>query len=131
MDEVKQVIVMRSDLGMRKGKMIAQGAHAAMMFLVSAIKPYNGHTGYTFTSSLSPEAIQWLDGDFTKIVVRVDSLEELENIFLKAEENGIIVHKCTDLGKTEFHGIPTTTCIAIGPDVSSKLDDITGHLPLY
>jgi len=28
--EVKQVIVLRKDLQMRKGKMIAQGAHASM-----------------------------------------------------------------------------------------------------
>lgn len=33
MGKTKQVIVMRTDLNMRKGKMIAQGSHASIAFL--------------------------------------------------------------------------------------------------
>jgi len=36
----------------------------------------------------------------------------------------------TDSGKTEFHGQPTRTCLAIGPDVADKIDPITGQLEL-
>ena len=36
--EPKQVIVMRRDLGMRRGKEIAQGAHASMIWLSRRIR---------------------------------------------------------------------------------------------
>ncbi len=43
---------------------------------------------------------------------------------------GLQVHLITDSGKTEFHGQPTRTCLAIGPDESSRIDTVTGHLEL-
>jgi peptidyl-tRNA hydrolase len=38
--DVKQLIVMRTDLNMRKGKMIAQGAHASIMWTLDFIYIY-------------------------------------------------------------------------------------------
>src|SRR5262249_31123105 len=70
--EPKQVIVMRRDLGMRRGKEIAQGAHASMIWLSLRIR----QPGYTFTEAER----QWLSGPFTKVCVRVDSEEELHAI---------------------------------------------------
>jgi PTH2 family peptidyl-tRNA hydrolase len=43
---------------------------------------------------------------------------------------GIKHHVVTDSGLTEFGGVPTKTCVAIGPDKSSKIDIITGGLEL-
>ena len=43
MSRFKQVIVVRNDLNMRKGKMIAQGAHASIMFLVHRL--YDAEVG--------------------------------------------------------------------------------------
>ena len=48
----------------------------------------------------------------------------------KALEAGLEVHLITDSGRTEFHGQPTRTCLAIGPDEADKIDAITGHLQL-
>ena len=48
----------------------------------------------------------------------------------KALEAGLEVHLITDRGKTEFHGEPTNTCLAIGPDEADKIDEITGDLQL-
>jgi PTH2 family peptidyl-tRNA hydrolase len=45
-------------------------------------------------------------------------------------EAGLEVHLITDNGKTEFHGEPTRTCLAIGPDDAEKIDAITGRLQL-
>jgi PTH2 family peptidyl-tRNA hydrolase len=70
--EPKQVIVMRRDLGMRRGKEIAQGAHASMIWLSLRIR----EPGYGFTEAERT----WLDGSFTKVCVRVDSEEELLGI---------------------------------------------------
>ncbi len=118
----KQVIVMRRDLGMRRGKEIAQGAHASMIWLAARIR----QPGYTFSEA---ERL-WLDGPFTKVCVRVDSEEELLAVVQKAREAGVLVQLCVDAGKTEFHGVPTPTCCAVGPDLPERIDPITGHLKL-
>ena len=118
----KQVIVMRRDLGMRRGKEIAQGAHASMIWLALSIR----QPGYTFTEAER----RWLDGAFTKVCVRVDSEEELLAVVQKAKEAGVLVQLCVDAGRTEFHGVPTPTCCAVGPDFPDRIDPITGHLRL-
>lgn len=48
----------------------------------------------------------------------------------KAIDAGLEVHLMTDSGKTEFHREPTRTCLAIGPNESEKIDEITGELQL-
>jgi peptidyl-tRNA hydrolase len=65
---------------------------------------------------------------FTKICLGVSSLEELLEIEAKAKESGLVVKVIEDSGLTEFSGIPTITCLAIGPDYSSKIDPITRDL---
>jgi PTH2 family peptidyl-tRNA hydrolase len=72
----------------------------------------------------------WLAGSFAKICCRVNSEEELMSIYDNAIAANLQVHLITDSGKTEFHGQPTRTCLAIGPDESSKIDAVTGHLEL-
>jgi PTH2 family peptidyl-tRNA hydrolase len=118
----KQVIVMRRDLGMRRGKEIAQGAHASMIWLALRIR----QSGYTFTEAER----RWLEGPFTKVCVRVDSEEELLAIVQRAQESGVLVHLCVDAGKTEYHGVPTPTCCAVGPDFPERINSITGQLTL-
>lgn len=122
MSEVKQVIVMRKDLKMRRGKEIAQGAHAAMSFLVKkAVAKEN------FTDAERA----WMEGLFTKVCVRVESDDALMAVARAAEKEGVRVEVITDSGKTEFGGVPTRTCLALGPDHASKIDSVTGHLELY
>jgi PTH2 family peptidyl-tRNA hydrolase len=118
----KQMIVMRRDLGMRRGKEIAQWAHASMIWLALRIR----QPGYVFTEAER----RWLDGAFTKVCVLVDSEEELLAVVQKAEEAGVLVHLCVDAGRTEFHGVPTPTCCAVGPDYPERIDPIPGHLKL-
>ncbi|MAI69566.1 MAG: aminoacyl-tRNA hydrolase [Rhodopirellula sp.] len=122
----KQVIVMRHDLKMRRGKQIAQGAHASMAFLASRLKV----TGVVSMNEFDEASQAWLSGGFAKICCRVDSEDELLAIRDLASQQGLEVHMITDSGKTEFHGVPTNTCLAIGPDESSKIDAITGELKL-
>jgi PTH2 family peptidyl-tRNA hydrolase len=119
---IKQVIVMRKDLKMRRGKEIAQGSHASMAFLVK--KTVQGK-GFTLSE------MEWMKGLFTKVCVRVDSEEELLKIVDLATAAGLQAELITDSGKTEFSGIPTNTCAAIGPDEAGRVDKITGHLELY
>jgi peptidyl-tRNA hydrolase, PTH2 family len=119
--ELKQIIVMRTDLNMRKGKMVAQGAHAAMKFLAESV--LRG-------IPLQENQRRWLQGLSTKICVGVDSEANLIAIFDQANQAGLVVHKIVDAGKTEFAGVPTITCIAIGPDEASRVDAVTAELKL-
>lgn len=118
----KQVIVMRRNLGMRRGKEVAQGAHAAMIWLTLRIR----EPGFAFTDA---ERL-WLDGAFTKVCVRAESEEELLGIVRAAHAAGVAALLCVDAGRTEFHGVLTPTCCAIGPDFPDRVDPITGHLKL-
>jgi len=120
--EPKQVIVIRKDLGMRRGKEIAQGAHASMIWLAERIR----RPGFGFSEAER----RWLAGAFTKVCVRVDSEEELMKIVNAAQQAGVMVRLVIDAGRTEFRGVPTPTCCALGPDYSERIDPISGHLKL-
>lgn len=123
-DIIKQVIVMRTDTAppMRRGKQIAQGAHASIAFLTKNITQSN-------KLNLTTPQMEWIANGFTKICVRVDSEEELHRIYNEAKAASLEAHIVKDSGKTEFKE-PTYTCLAIGPDYSSKIDKITGQLKL-
>ena len=80
---------------------------------------------------LKDKALQsWIDGKFTKICVSVDSESELFEIVNKAQSAGLTCALITDAGLTEFGGVPTRTCCAIGPNWAEDVDKITGHLKL-
>lgn len=121
---VKQMIVMRTDLGMRRGKQIAQGAHASLSFLTRKIQNTNGKVKFSRAEE------EWVEGSFAKVCVRVDTEEQLLEIYQKAKDAMLEVHMITDSGKTEFHGVPTRTCLAIGPDYAHNIDAVTGQLQL-
>jgi peptidyl-tRNA hydrolase, PTH2 family len=124
----KQVIVMRKDLNMRKGKMIAQGAHASMKVLLDAGHPSDDGS-YTF--AMTPAMTQWIvTGRFAKVCVGVTSEAALDDIYARAKAAGLPVAMIVDSGKTEFHGVPTKTCCAVGPAWTDEIDAITGELTL-
>ena len=121
----KQCIIIRKDLNMRRGKEIAQGSHASISFLTRRLQ------GKKSNLNLSDAELSWIEGAFTKICLQVNSEQELLDVKAKAIEAGLEVHIITDAGKTEFGGVPTKTCLAIGPDWSDKIDGVTKHLKLY
>lgn len=117
---------MRHNLKMRRGKQIAQGAHASVSFICRRLQK----RGSVSLDDFSEVERAWLTGAFAKVCCRVDSEDELMAIHDKTVKGGLEVHLITDSGKTEFHGEPTRTCLAIGPDEAEKIDEITGHLQL-
>jgi len=83
----------------------------------------------------SKAELEWMievpgEKSFAKIVLQCDSEEELIKIYEKAKAAGLESHLIIDSGATEFHGIPTKTCVGIGPDEAEKIDAITGSLKL-
>lgn len=129
---VKQVIIIRRDLKMRRGKEIAQGAHAAMAWLTKRLilYPEDNKLGI-FTASLSKPEQEWVEGSFRKVTVQVNTEEELISLRDAARTAGLKAYLITDSGLTEFDGVPTHTALAIGPDYDEKIDLVTGDLKLY
>jgi PTH2 family peptidyl-tRNA hydrolase len=124
---VKQVIVIRRDLKMRRGKEIAQGAHAAMAWLTRRMAFGDGRA----CVELSPVETGWLAGGHRKVTVAVTSEEQLMAVYEKARAAGLVAELITDSGRTEFHGVPTPTSVGIGPDYDDLIDPVTGDLDLY
>ncbi|AAB89160.1 MULTISPECIES: aminoacyl-tRNA hydrolase [Archaeoglobus] len=111
---LKQVIVVRDDLKLSRGKLAVQVAHAAII-------------GYLKSDSSLRR--KWLDEGQKKVVLKVKSLEELLGIKHKAESLGLVTGLVQDAGLTE---VPpgTITAVVIGPDEERKIDKVTGNLPL-
>jgi PTH2 family peptidyl-tRNA hydrolase len=141
----KQVIVWRNDLKVRTGKKMAMASHASMSFLTKGGK-VNGlwkshdscdHDPFSFFKSEvfknkehAMEVDHWLENSFRKICVYVNSEQELKELHQKALDKGLISHIVEDNGATEFNGVKTLTCLAIGPHFCSKFEGLTDHLPL-
>lgn len=209
MYDIKQVVILRNDLKMRRGKSEAQCAHASMKVFFDRMKITRSDPDYytltsggckscchhyvcqnitdsynyencsyfepwaSIRSNFTKEMIEWMEGSFAKIVVGVDSLEQLLDLERQAKEADIPCALITDNGSTEFKSYhcvvcdsenlitfkdlkrdfieryrcldcetefetvdviiknkPTITCLAIGPDISEKIDKITGGLKL-
>lgn len=124
--EHKQVIVLRKDLNMRKGKMVAQGAHASLRAILNLARREGG----SLVIPLDVRNEPWLCGRFKKICVSVDSESELLELHRRATAANLIAALIQDAGLTEFGGIPTYTAVAIGPDEGDKIDQFTAGLPL-
>lgn len=136
---VKQVIVFRKDLNMRKGKIAAQVAHASMKVFFDRKITFHGtpsgQENADGTLSMPPQYLMvpldpamaaWVFGTFTKIVLSVESEADLLRVFEEAKARRLPTALVTDLGATEFHGVPTNTTVAIGPTDASEIDIITG-----
>lgn len=168
---IKQVILIRRDLGMRRGKECAQVAHASSMWLTKHCGSADDNKFFIFCFAysivcislmifvsmdaalnamvwgvplavhfalrwltpvpLSNEEKEWLHGTFTKVVLQVEDEEDLEYFYEAAKKKGLTAYLVVDSGKTEFHGRPTKTAVAIGPNKSEDIDAVTGHLKLY
>jgi PTH2 family peptidyl-tRNA hydrolase len=145
--EIKQVILVRTDLNMRKGKIAAQVAHASMKVFFDRRVFYlrNIHLeDYLDQDRLDKEQefsediedlllipltdymAAWVEGSFAKIVLGVESEAHLLEALRLAQEAGLPCALITDAGNTEFHGVPTNTCVAIGPAKVADIDVITG-----
>jgi PTH2 family peptidyl-tRNA hydrolase len=126
----KQVIVMRKDLNMRKGKIAAQACHASLGVFTKSMQISGSGNLFIGSIAFGEVTKDWLDNSFTKICVSCDSEEELLTLYANAEAANLPAVLVTDNGVTEFNGVKTHTCIAIGPAIAGDIYVITGHLKL-
>lgn len=111
---LKQVIVVRTDIGMGKGKIAAQVAHASL-------EAYRK----------SPQKVRekWWEESQKKVILKVQSEKELIDIFTHARSTGLPCALIRDAGHTQV--LPgTKTAVGIGPAEAGEIDQVTGHLSL-
>ena len=113
-EDIKFVIVVRKDLDMGCGKIAAQVGHACSSVVYNNID----------------DIYNWINyGGQRKAVLKVKSEKELIDLIKKARELRILTTAIRDAGKTQVES-NTLTCCGFGPDISNKLDKLTGHLKL-
>ena len=109
---IKQVIVVRKDLKLGKGKLIAQACHASLS-----------------AADKSKFKADWQEKGQKKIVVWCENIQELAMLCKKAKDKGLPVFLVQDAGLTQLKP-GTKTCLGIGPAQENKIDEITGNLKL-
>ena len=122
--EIKQVIIVRTDLRntknekIRCGKISVQVSHASV-------------EGYKKAYSLDRSIIRvWENNGTKKICLAVNSLEELLDLYAKLELTTIPIYLVTDNGLTEFSE-PTITCLGIGPWYAEDINKFTKDFSLF
>ena len=107
------MLVVNTDLGMSKGKIGAQCAHAAVGVLLE-------HPG----ALADPDVAAWRRGGQAKVALKA-SQAEMEQAAALARRAGIRTHTVTDAGRTQIAAGSRTVC-AIGPAGVAEIDSITG-----
>jgi len=111
----KQVILVRNDLKLPKGKLAVQVSHASVGALVKSHKD---------------DIEKWQMEGQKKVVLKVKNLEELLEYKNKAEDLGLVTALIEDAGKTVLKP-GTITCLGIGPDKEERIDKVTGNLKCF
>merc|ERR1719229_518836 len=114
----KMVLVVRTDVGMAKGKAAAQCAHAAVMCYKKALAD-------------QPKVLSsWETLGQTKVCLRVGGEDELLHLAGLAKEAGLVTGVVRDAGRTQVE-VGSFTVLGIGPAPVDQVEVITGHLKLY
>lgn len=101
-----------------------------MMFILDAIHENEEKKVY-LKDIFTQEQWLWMHRPMTKITLQVPTEADLLDVLHRARRAGLTAWPVKDAGKTEFHGKPTYTAIAIGPNYSDEIDKVTGDLKLY
>ncbi|KEY72724.1 hypothetical protein S7711_02512 [Stachybotrys chartarum IBT 7711] len=121
-EECKLVLVVRTDLGMTKGKIAAQCSHATLACYKTLVRAAPG----------SPESnilSRWERLGQAKIAVQIKSQDELLELRRKARSLGLTAEVIQDAGRTQIEA-GSMTVLGVGPAPKSVVDQITGHLKL-
>ena len=112
--DFKQVILVRTDLKMPKGKIAAQASHASIQSMLKANED---------------NVLEWRREGMKKVVLKVQDKEELFKYYRKANSLKLPVALIKDAGKTFFKNAEYT-CLGIGPDREDRIDKVTKDLKM-
>ena len=111
----KQLILIRNDLKLPKGKAAAQAAHASVEAVLRSEK----------------DAVkEWRTTGMAKVVLKVADEQELLAMNQRAKDAGLVTALITDAGKTVV-APGTRTCVGVGPAEEERLDELFDKLKLY
>lgn len=127
MKEIKQYIIIRTDLGMSVGKTAAQASHASMKVFFDKMRKKVNDDGVEYSFMATEDEVLWIDNKFTKIVKKVKNEYQLLKVYEKAIEVGLNVSIIKDVGLTELVG-ENLTAIAIGPNDVNDCFPVIGKL---
>ncbi|KAF8965822.1 Peptidyl-tRNA hydrolase protein 2, mitochondrial [Entomortierella lignicola] len=117
-EEYKMVLVVRSDLGMGKGKAAAQCCHATL-------------ANYKELAKKSPKTLtRWEYCGQAKVTLKVDNEDDMLLLQAQARSIGLAAHSIRDAGRTQI-AAGSRTVLAVGPGPVSVVDSVTGKLKLY
>lgn len=111
---MKQVIVVRTDLKMGKGKIAVQCCH--------------GSVG-SYKRAPNDKIKKWENEAYAKVVCKVSSLEDIVELKKEADRKNIPSFLVVDAGRTQLP-TSTVTVLGLGPDEDEIIDEVTGHLKL-
>jgi peptidyl-tRNA hydrolase, PTH2 family len=111
----KLALVVRTDLGMGRGKIAAQAAHAAV---AAALNNFG-----------APDFAGWLRDGQPKVVLKVATGEQLQEVAGQARAAGLPVEVIHDAGRTQVTA-GMLTCCAIGPAADDRINAVTAGLSL-
>lgn len=145
-NDAKQVILIRKDLQMPPGKLGAQVAHASLACILQMGKwseriqfddtSHQVTDGHAFEINLKAEGPDeavhdWMTKSFPKITLEVKNEAQLKRYYDEAVTAGLPASWIVDAGRTVFNGVPTPTCVGIGPASREQIDAITKRLRVY
>jgi PTH2 family peptidyl-tRNA hydrolase len=115
--EIKQAIVVRTDIKMGKGKLVAQASHASLMSYLNCKN--------------KEEAIarDWISTGEKKVVLKVNGETELVALRRLCERERIPCALVVDAGLTQIEP-GTSTALGIGPWYGEEINKISGDLKL-
>jgi peptidyl-tRNA hydrolase, PTH2 family len=118
---MKLALVVRTDLGMGRGKIAAQVAHAAVAAVLAGL----GGLGGLGEADLAA----WLEEGQPKVVLKVADGAQLDDVVRQARAAGLPAEVICDAGRTQVTP-GTLTCCALGPADTTRIDAVTGALSL-
>jgi peptidyl-tRNA hydrolase len=129
MNNLKQVIIIRKDLRLKRAAVAAMAAKVSCEFLIDNNVSERGDV---LKVNLTPQESDWLLGNSTRIILGVPSEDTLRSLMLKAELAGLSCYFMTGSSSKMTDGpeYDELLCAAIGPDESERIDEITGNLKL-
>ncbi|KAJ2743818.1 hypothetical protein GGI20_003462 [Coemansia sp. BCRC 34301] len=117
-EDTKLVLIIRTDLGMSKGKIAAQCAHATLGCYKRAL-------------TQAPSMVRaWEHTGQAKVTLKCASEEELVELQKRAQAAGLVAQSICDAGRTQI-AAGSRTVLGIGPGPVSAIDRVSSHLKLY
>ncbi len=111
---MKQVIAVRTDVGMSDGKLVAQACHASVG---------------AYRNAESSVRNRWEADGAKKVAVTIGGEEAAMELFRDAQAHGLAGYVVKDAGETELEP-GTVTAVGVGPGEDGDVDAVTGRLDL-